>query len=66
MNATLTSVTFHATSSSATAATQYVSDEIMIHARDNNCSIVSVSHAMIQNGDVVLVTAIAIFQVINY
>lgn len=62
MNATLTSVTFHASSSSATGATRYVSEDIMIHARDNGLSIVTISHAMIQQGDTTLVTAIAIFQ----
>lgn len=65
MNATLTSVTFHASSSSAVSATQYVSDEIMIYARDHNCSVVTLSHAFIQNGDMILVTAIAIFQEIT-
>lgn len=65
MNATLSSVTFHAESSSATAATRYVSEDIMIHARDNNCSIATLSHAMVRNGDTVLVTAIAIFQTIT-
>jgi hypothetical protein len=66
MNTTLTSVTFHASSSSARVATEWVSDEIMVHARDNNCSIVTISHAMIQNGDMILVTAIAVFQEIVY
>lgn len=65
MKATHTSVTFHASSSSAVAATTYVSDEIMIYARDNNCSVVTLSHALVQNGDMVLVTAIAVFQEIT-
>lgn len=62
MNTIQKSCTFSAKSSSATMATQYVTDEIMIYARDNNCSFVAVSHAMIQQGEWIEVTAIAIFQ----
>lgn len=65
MNTTHSSVTFHASSSSAVAATEYVSNEIMLYARDNKCSVVTLSHAMIQNGDMVFVTAIAVFQTIT-
>lgn len=54
-------VTFSATSSDAVAATEYVSDAILAYARDNNSSVVSVSHAMIQQGELIQVTAIAVF-----
>jgi hypothetical protein len=60
------SFTVSAKSTSAPTATKYVSDEILIFARDNNYSIVSVSHAMIQKDDVIEVTAIAIVQEIIY
>lgn len=55
-------VTFNAQSSDATAATEYVTDAIMAYARDNNSSVVTVSHAMIQQGELIQVTGIAVFQ----
>ena len=47
--------------SSAQVATKWVGDEIMIHARDNNCSIVTISlPADYQKYHTVAATAIAV------
>lgn len=58
--------TFSAKSSSAQVATKWVTDEIMTYARDNDCAVVTISHAMVQQDDMIEVTAIAIFSVPNW
>lgn len=56
------SCTFSAESSSAETATRYIADDIMQYEHSNNCSVVTISHAMIQQDGLFLVTAIAIFE----